>query len=74
MTHAVVHWWHAEGCTRWTGANSFDSDHLNHMVNYVAEMFPGEMLGQCSSRLDVSRVVKRRIPVGNKIIRVWTAA
>jgi len=43
---------------------------LSIMINYVAEMFPGEMMGHCSSRLDVSRVVKRRIPEGNKIIGV----
>jgi hypothetical protein len=62
--------WHAEACTRWTGADSFDSVYLNHMINYVAEMFPGEMMGHCSGRLDVSRVVRRRIPEGNKIIGV----
>jgi hypothetical protein len=66
----VFLWWHAEARTRRTGADSFDSAHLKHMINYVVEMFPGEMMGQCSSRLDVSRVVKKRIPKGNRIIGV----
>jgi hypothetical protein len=41
MTQSVIRWWHAEGCTRWTGDDSFDSGRLNYMV----EMFPGEMMG-----------------------------